>query len=219
MLIAANPKHLRQPRPRSEGFSLLEALISLLILLIGLLGLAGMMAHANRAEFESYQKKQALTLVQDMVDRLQTNRLAASCYAITTDTTNGDPYLGTDGISAPACTGGFGDATQLANQRTRAQTDLTDWASALLGTSEVVSGLSGANAGGALNARGCITSDGTVAVGTGSYSRYTVSVAWQAKTDSAAPLGTAMNCAKGSYSEESKRRVVSLPVWIPDLDS
>lgn len=202
----------------SAGYTLIEAMVAMVILALGLLGLAGMMLHANRAEFESYQKKQALILLQDMVDRIQNNRLAASCYALTTDAANGSPYLGTGGASIPACTGGFGDATQLANQRARAQSDLQSWSDALQGTTEVVS-ISGANsnAGGAMNARGCVVFDGQVTVGTSFYNKYTVSIAWQAKGDSAAPSGTALTCGKNSYSSESVRRAVSVPVWIPNL--
>lgn len=204
----------------NAGFTLIEALVAMVILAIGLLGLAGMMLHANRAEFESYQKKQALILLQDMVDRIQNNRLAAACYAITTDASTGSPYMGTGGASAPACTGGFGDATQLTNQRARAQSDLQSWSDALQGTTEVasISGTS-SNTGGAMNARGCVVFDGSVTVGTSSYKKYIVSVAWQAKGDSAAPSGTALTCGKNSYSSENVRRAVSLPVWIPDLAS
>ncbi|TMH30961.1 MAG: type IV pilus modification protein PilV, partial [Betaproteobacteria bacterium] len=65
------------PMDKSRGFTLIEVLISMLIMAIGLLGLAGMQAVAQRAEVESYQRAQALVLVQDMVDRVNANRKVA----------------------------------------------------------------------------------------------------------------------------------------------
>ena len=56
-----------------QGFTLLEVLVSLVILVFGLLGLIGMQAYTQVATFESYQRGQALILVQDMADRLSTN--------------------------------------------------------------------------------------------------------------------------------------------------
>jgi len=70
---------LNRPSPRSAqlGVTMLEVLVSLVILVFGLLGLIGMQAHTQVATFESYQRGQALILVQDMADRVSTNRGAA----------------------------------------------------------------------------------------------------------------------------------------------
>src|SRR5512132_1216789 len=69
------------------GFSLLEVLIAIMIVMVGLLGLAGMQARAQVAEFESYQRAQALVLLYDMMDRINNNRSTASCFAATTSST------------------------------------------------------------------------------------------------------------------------------------
>src|SRR5438067_6771224 len=99
------------PMDKNRGFTLIEVLISMLIMAIGLLGLAGMQAVAQRAEVESYQRAQALVLVQDMVDRINVNRKVAGCYAFTP--VAGSTYAGT-GATAPTCAGAFGTAQQRA---------------------------------------------------------------------------------------------------------
>src|SRR5919202_6329509 len=92
-----------------SGFTLIEVLISLLILTFGLLGLAGLQGVAQRAEAESYQRAQALVLLQDMVDRINANRKVAGCYAFSPAA--GTTLAGT-GAAAPTCTGAFGTAGQ-----------------------------------------------------------------------------------------------------------
>ena len=84
-------------RNRQAGFNMLEILFSLLIVTTGLLGLAATQVIAQRAEQESYQRAQAIVLMTDIVDRINTNRKAAICYNITTNTTAGTGYLGTAG--------------------------------------------------------------------------------------------------------------------------
>ena len=53
---------------------MIEVLVSLVILLLGLLGLIGLQAKAHNAEIESYQRAQAIVLLQDMFDRMNANR-------------------------------------------------------------------------------------------------------------------------------------------------
>jgi len=183
------------------GFSMIEVLITLVILLLGLLGLVGMMLLSQRAEMESYQRTQALILLQDMVGRINANRTAASCYAITTDTVNGVPYLGVDSTVTPACSAGTVEAYTLANS------DLTAWNNLLIGTSEKIGTTS---LGAMIGARGCISFNTTT-------STYLVSVAWQGKGQTTAPV-SGLGCGKGLYGNEAQRRVVSLPLQIANLN-
>ena len=76
---------------RLGGFSMIEVLVSLLIIVFGLLGLAGLQVRIQQAEFESYQRAQALVLLQDIVERIHLNRNTATCFRFTTNTTNGSP--------------------------------------------------------------------------------------------------------------------------------
>lgn len=193
--------HIKAPYIQT-GLSMIEVLITLVILLVGLLGLAGMMMQSQRAVTESYQRTQALILMQDMVARINTNRKVASCYAITTDATTGAPFLGNDTtIATPTC------ATGTAAQQALAIQDMTDWNNLLLGASEI----SDANdkVGAMAGARGCISYDATTGL-------YMVSVAWQGLAPTAAPPA-AWTCAAGQYGDEKQRRVVSVTLSIADL--
>lgn len=192
----------RSYRTRSGqgGTALIEVLVTLLILLIGLLGLAGLQVQAQRSEMESYQRVQALILLQDMVGRINANRKVASCYAVTTDTTNGTPFLGTSStIVTPACTMGTTEQQAIAVE------DMQGWHNLLLGAAETAAG---GNMGAMIGARGCVSYDTTTNL-------YTVTVAWQGLGATFAPVG--QNCGKNQYGNEAQRRVVSLTVRIANL--
>jgi len=56
---------------------MIEVLVTFVILVVGLLGLIGLQARSQQAELESYQRGQALILLQDIVDRMNANRLGS----------------------------------------------------------------------------------------------------------------------------------------------
>lgn len=207
---AFNPRHPLDARMR--GVSLIEVLIALVVLMIGLLPLGALMARTHRAELESYERKQTIVFLENMVDRLNANHNAASCYAITS--ASGSPYLGDGSSTTGNCTAGGGiPSIPSTTEASRANTDLAEWNDSLLGTSEV-SGST--NIGGALKARGCITNDGIVG-GDPNLTQYTVSVAWLGTTDQPLPT-SASTCAKDSYGADTLRRVISVIVRVPILN-
>ncbi len=186
---------------------MIEVLVTLIILLVGLLGLAALHIQAQRSQMESYQRVQALMLLDDMVGRINANRSAASCYAFIT---NGMaiPFLGTGFTPpVPACSTGSGPAYDFARQ------DLTDWDALLKGASETSGGLVGAMIG----ARGCVS---LVDAAT---QTYRVSVAWQGLGDTSDPstLNASLTCAAGEYGgavgTEPKRREVTVTLRIATL--
>jgi type IV pilus assembly protein PilV len=186
---------------KQAGFTMLEVLIALLIIVLGLLGLAGMQVRMQQAEFESYQRTQALILLYDMVDRINLNRETASCFAFTTGA--GTPFVGT-GAAAPT-----GCAASTSANNTMADTSIADWDLALEGAAEVQGGVS---VGAIVGARGCVSYDaaselldagGAIIPGTGIY---TVAVAWQGTVDTVAP---AVACGNNQYGAETLRRTVS----------
>ena len=191
---------LKNPTSQA-GFSMIEVMVSLVILMLGLLGLVGLIVVSQRAETEAYQRSQALLLLQDIVGRINANRRVATCYAITTDTPNGVPYLGVGSTVAPSC--GFG--TMQAN--TLATGDLTAWNGLLAGTAEIQGG---SKLGAMVGARGCVSFDAPSGV-------YLVSVAWQGTVTTAAP-NSSFTCGKGLYGNEALRRVVSMNVQIANLN-
>ena len=116
-----------------RGVTLIEVLVTLLIVAFGLFGLVGLQARLQSSEMESYQRSQALILLNDMASRIAINRRVASSY-VTTDA------LGTGG-NCPTDTG------------TRLQVDLKEWCNALKGAAETSGGN---NIGAMICGRGCV---------------------------------------------------------------
>jgi type IV pilus assembly protein PilV len=191
-------KALHAPRPRGSqrGATLIEVLVSLVILMVGLLGLVGVMIQSQRAQVESYQRVQALLLVQDMASRLNANKSVATCYVVA-------GFLGTSGVAVPAATACAvtGATTE---QKDRVVADLTEWNNLLLGSAE----LSGTDKVGAvLGARGCITRDVATDL-------YQLSVAWQGSGATAAPPA-GVTCGQGEFgADDAARRAVSVTVQL-----
>lgn len=176
-----------------KGVMLLEVMISLLIAAIALLGTVMMMTKSTRGEMESYQRVQALTLVQGMVSRINANRSVASCYS------NGVTGVVTN-ATIPACTTGTASEQSIANS------DLAAWKSQIQGAAER-SGTS--NVGAMIGAIGCVDQiDPVNAI-------YRVSVAWQGLMATAAP---SLTCGQNNFgSDDRLRRVVSVEVTIGNL--
>ena len=63
---------------KQNGATLLEVLVTVIILAFGLLGLAGLQMQTRSVEMESYQRSQAMVILNDMVNRLQMARANAA---------------------------------------------------------------------------------------------------------------------------------------------
>lgn len=178
------------------GATLIEVLVSLVILMIGLLGLVGVMIQSQRSQVESYQRVQALMLVQDLASRMSANKVVASCYVVPT-------FVGTGNAVVPLASA-CAVATATAAQKDRAEADLIEWRDLLLGSAE----LSGTDKVGAvLGARGCITKDAASNL-------YQVSVAWQGAGPTVAPPA-GIPCGQGQYGgNDAVRRAVSVTVQL-----
>lgn len=122
---------------QSRGTSMLEILITILILSVGMLGLAALQGKAHTSELESYQRGQALILLQDINSRMEGNMNDAASYV-----TAG---VGTGATDAD-CTG------------SRAAIDLCEWSKALKGSSETKGG---STQGAMIDGRGCVATTGT----------------------------------------------------------
>jgi len=177
-----------------QGFSLIEVLVTIVILVIGLLGLAGLQTHALTSQMESYQRSQALELVQDMAARIKDNWINAASYVTAAP-------LGTGYAS---CTPSGASAGVAADQ--------CEWSNELLGAAETDS--SAKNVGAMIGARGCVYQITPAASGVPA--QYLVAVAWQGLNPTAPP---AVNCGQGSYgSNDALRRVITLPLTIAILN-
>ena len=190
---------------------MIEALVSLVIIMFGLLGLAGLQTRMQQAEFESYQRSQALILLYDMVDRINTNRATVPCFVVTTDLVAGANYLGA-GAAAPTPCG-----YSTTENNAIADIAIAEWDNLLKGSAET----KGVNQVGAMiGARGCISyysatelpdAAGAPIAGTGIF---TVAVAWQGTSETFAPT---VACANNLYGTELRRRVVSETLRLANL--
>lgn len=191
---------------KQRGFTLIELLVALVVMLVGMMGAAGLLVRTVQQEVEAYQRLQALDLVQNMVDRMQANRLVVDCYSNGANGINlgngatlaGNYEEGVDGCASAS--------TQSLNDR--ADADLTAWHQLLLGSS--VQSEDDDNIGAMIGARGCITQVSAAE------QLYLVTVAWQGMSESAAPPADNL-CGKDQYGDEKRRRVVAAIVRIGDL--
>lgn len=169
-------------RHSQAGFTLLEILIAIIVIAIGLLGLFGLQAKAQKAEIESYERTQALVLIQDIANRMNANRADAFSQAYVT--------------ASPV--GGGGKLVDCAG-KTGADLDLCEWGNLLRGVAETSAGNACSTASGSgcvgamLSASGCIAYDatteladstGAVQAGTGVY---TIGVVWQGLSNTVIP--------------------------------
>jgi type IV pilus assembly protein PilV len=161
----------------ARGVSMIEVLVTIVIIAIGLLGLASLQARLQLSEMESYQRAQALMLLQDVANRIATNRKNASAYV-----TGADSPLGT-GDEQPA------NCATLTSPTTQ-EKDACEWSNALKGAVEK----SGSTMVGAMvGARGCIEN-----LGLGG-NEYLITVTWQGLTPISAPW---VLCGQNQYDGE-----------------
>jgi type IV pilus assembly protein PilV len=185
---------------RSErGATMVEVLVAITIIVFGLLGLAGLQARLQISELESYQRTQAILLLNDMVQRVTVNRNNAASYA------TGLTALGS-GMTCPVA----GAST--------VSRDLREWCQALQGDSESsTSGGVTTKSGHMIGGRGCVESLGAAG-------DYMVTVTWQGMTPISAPpasVGCGVNEYDGGGSSSCKddlcRRVVTTVIRIATL--
>jgi type IV pilus assembly protein PilV len=184
------------PPSAHRGVTMIEVLVTILIVTAGLLGTAGMQSRMQVAQIESYQRAQAIVLLQDMVDRINANRKNTALYA----------------TAAALGTGRTDTTLNCAAPANVAEKDQCEWEQLLLGAAETTGG--GANKMGAMNgARGCI-----VLTSATPPREALVSVVWQGFTPTKAP-GAGLTCGSGLYGNEATRRVMAATVKIGCLQN
>jgi type IV pilus assembly protein PilV len=155
---------------RQGGSSLIEVLVTLVIVAFGLLGLAGLQTRLQTSEMESYQRSQALLLLNDMANRIATNRNNAAGYVTT--------------AASPLGAGMVCPTTTVSME----QRDLGEWCNALQGAGETTGGN---KVGAMIGGRGCVENLGS--------GEYFITVAWQGLTPISAPPA-AVACGANDYN-------------------
>jgi type IV pilus assembly protein PilV len=154
---------------------MIEVLVTLIVVSFGLLGLGGLQMRLQLSDMESYQRAQALLLLDDIASRMAANRDKAATYL-----TGASSPLGSN-MSCPTAS------------VTLEQTDTLQWCNALQGAAEKIGG---GKAGAMIGARGCVESLGT--------NTYLITVAWQGMTPTAAPASS-VGCGAGLYADTSSK--------------
>lgn len=185
----------RQPRPHAgAGLSLVEVLVTVVILAFGLLGIAALQAKMQVGSIESYQRAQAVVLLDDLRARMLGNPAHAADYVTTTPLGTGD--------TPPA------DCTTLAIGAPR---DLCEWSQELQGAAEQTG--AGANSGAMNGARGCVEQlqapDPTAGVCQPGV--YRITVAWQGMHETRA---SSLACGANQYGPDANRRAIAVQVTI-----
>lgn len=185
---------LPAPSHAQRGSSMIEVLVTIVILAFGLLGLAGLQMKVQNSEMESYQRAQALVLLNDMTERINGNRASAASYVAT-------GAIGTGDAQPASC-------TSLAAGAPR---DMCEWSNALKGSAETAGS---SKVGAMIGARGCIAvvqaPNATTGVCTPGV--YEVAIAWQGL---AGTVASAKTCAQGLYgADDSARRVISARITV-----
>ena len=186
---------------RQRGFGLIEVLVALLIMAIGLLGTIALQSRAMQAELESYQRVQALILLDDMANRVYANRIRRDCYHLPGYESLTPEHAGVGSNLA-------GNQAELSACNEVASRDLLSWDSLLRGIAVVDD--SNNQVGAMIGARGCIERLDANA------RRFRISVAWQGLQNTAAPDAT-LSCGENLYGDERMRRVVSRIVEFAEL--
>ena len=176
---------------------MIEILVALVITVFGLFAMLGLNLRSYQAESESYQRSQALVLVEDMAQRIRANRSAIADYA-TPDTAAAGA-----GVTLEACGAGVSAAN-----------DICQWGNLLRGAAETAAG--GKNIGAMTDAQGCITVTAPAAGASGPTSANVV-VVWRG-TVASATNATAPCVPAGFDVADGFMRFTSSIVRLGDLD-
>ncbi|MEJ2603389.1 MAG: type IV pilus modification protein PilV [Gammaproteobacteria bacterium] len=189
----------RRVTPRQNGFSMVEALITVLIFAIGLLSVAGLQAVAKRSVYESAQRTTAAQLGNALLEKMRANPRALATY-VTAGTLGG----GSLGAAPAPCD----DPLDPCSADQLARVDLWRWEQQLDGLNSLVDGQA---AGGLLTPSACIR--GPV---DGSAGMYTLVVAWQGSATQTNEVNDA--CGAGRYgADDATKRIAVFSTYLDPL--
>lgn len=185
--------HIRPSKKTNsvQGFSLIEAMITLFILTTGLLGVAASQGIAKKSAFESQQRTLASFIAMDIAERIHLNRTeflnAPEQYAVASIITTSQT------LAAPTCS-----SCSASDRRT---IDLLHWQDLLKGTQVTDNTRS---VGGLIKADACIgyqTATGLI----------TIIVSWQSrqKLEDGADTSIALANNCGNISKERRQLTIT----------
>ena len=179
---------------------MVEAMVTVVVVAFGLLGVAGLVSRSFVAEVDGTQRTQAVLLLQDMTTRIEANRGNVAGY-ITDDVAGITGYVA-DTTTLVVCD----PAAALAAR------DRCEWGRMLAGANEQVDTR---NAGVLVGAVGCVYE-------IDAFNRiYAVSIAWEGMSAGPAPIVDnnfrPNRCGEGRFGDETRRRVITMPLRLGSL--
>lgn len=193
---------------RNRGATLIEVLISMLVLAVGILGLMGLQINGKRTTYEALQRSAAVSLAQDMVNRMRANPNVAPTVTFLDDNYDtGGTYTGGGVGGKQIADPGPDDCAVACMPVDLAAYDLAAW-EAQLDDAVTSNGL--------VNPTGCIDVDTSAADG----SLVTVMVAWESRVDLdqeplIARMPDALECGAGKYgTDDSRRQAVVISTFL-----
>lgn len=132
---------LRSPQ---QGFTMIEALIAFAVLGFGIMGIVALLNTSKVQQHQSVQRARAVTLADELIERIRINPAAMATYNIGMNELGGvaDRTEPTPNCSTESCT-----PAQLAAH------DLWEWERSLMGADTVSDGV---QVGGLVNPRACV---------------------------------------------------------------
>ena len=191
-----------------SGFTLIEALVSAIILSIGILGIVSLLSMSKVSQHEGVQRVRAVSLADDMIERIRRNPAAMAVYDIGLTAPLGNGSSGnepSEDCNASACT-----TDEMAAH------DLWAWERLLDGTSATVTNDDGdpVNTVGMRNVRACIefTAD-TGKVNTGIVD---IVLQWQGLKESTDAVVSGGAVCGNATAEDTTRRQLVVSSYVID---
>lgn len=185
---------------------MIETMIAVFVLSIGLLAIAGLQLNAKRASHQAWQRTLAVSLANDVLERIRMNPGEAAAYHTGT---------GSNGLGGGSITSAPTDcATTSCTPAESAAWDLWQWEQRLDGATVTDDG--GNSLGGLIEPRGCIVFDdaGGGMVNTGSLR---VIVTWRGTVETSDAVASGgVVCGTGTAGSDASRRQVSLTTYVYD---
>ncbi len=183
----------------SQGFSLIEVLVSMMVFAIGILGTASLQTVAKRANFDAVQRTTASQLAFDIFERMRANPAALSSYLAAPGAA-----LGVKNVMAMPvkdCKASVCTPQEFASR------DQWEWQLSLNGALELKDN---ANSGGLADATACVTGPAD-----GSSGMYAVTIVWRGISE--VPTSQTIACGAGSGlygADDEYRRVMTVNTFI-----
>lgn len=199
-------------RKRSQGFTMIEVLVSVVIFSIGLIGVARLQVVAKQSNYDAVQRVTATTIAQDLISRMRANSSSLATYVGNSGTLQIN-YNDNTTQPNPTCTG----ASTCTDQQLAAR-DLWDIEQDMVGIAEQDS--NGNAVGGLSVPTVCITAvdDTGNVLNDGSSGIYTVAIAWRGKAALSNPAANTCGQATGLYGSNNEyRRLLVMSTFITTM--